>query len=595
MASGTQCLQCFGPNLASLLKAAMDRAASSPFSEPIDTTLLPSHIVASPLSMALSHFAIPYLKSQLDSIEVVDAPTKGLLEHLELVRQCCRRERRGVLRRLRDHQSIVAPIRRVPDDILVEIFSAFMNTSGYHYQPDPITLTSVCGRWRALAHSTPRLWSQITIFLTPLNHLSMGNLIHHYTSLSATRPLQLSLTPKDDMSSTPAVKLTLGADGIDRDDDDDKLFVEALAASATRWRTITVTPSTLEFLYRAWDTDESDRWDLPLLETLEIDYYPDTNWGDDIYIYDITAPRLRRLICPDRSCEPFIPMELPWDQIEELDGFSLHFRDFVTFLGRSPKLRRWHSLGLVYNDFDDAPETIEDFKHQLIRSIDAKMGRREELEMLFTHLQFPSLVELRMSGSNWHFSSSFWSQYHFSMFLSNSSCVLQRLALDSFIVSRDDLPLILESVPSVSEFQFAESAQVYTEAEAVFDTRIVERLTIHQLSSDTDSNSILLPRLRTMSLMGGLLFDTRVFNAMIKSRILHTRDLPSTFHSLYLQMEVQDDLETSIRTRGRTAENYEPPLNVRDFEELKDILHERAYISGAVRTTQPNLAFPHPL
>ncbi|KZP21303.1 hypothetical protein FIBSPDRAFT_1044251 [Athelia psychrophila] len=583
MASGTQCFKCFGPSLTSELKAAMDRAASSPYPEPVDPTLLRSHSIASPLSIALSQIAIPSLKSQLDHIESVDACAKELLEYLGLIRQHYRRERRRVLRGLRDHQSIVAPIRRVPDDVLLEIFSAFMCNGGYSYQPDPITLTSVCSRWRALAHSTPRLWSQITIFMTPLNHLSMGNLIHHYTSLSATRPLQLSLTPKDDMSSAPAVESQLDADHTVPDVDSDDVFAEALAASATRWRVITVTPSTLEFLFM-----QGDHLDVPMLETLEIDCNSDESWGN--HVYDITAPRLRRLIC--LSYEPFIPMELPWDQIEEMDGFSVPFEDFVTFLGRSPKLLRWRSLCLSHTDFEVPNNSFNTFKHQLIRSIDVEMETREELETLFTHFQFTSLVELRVKG--WCRIPPIWSQHHFSTFLSNSSCVLQRLALDGFVVSKGDLPLILASVPSVSEFQFAESHQVYAEAEAIFDTRIVERLTInHQPSSNSDSNSTLLPRLRILSLMGGLRFNTRVFNAMIKSRTLHTRDLPCTFHSLYLQMELQDDMATSIVRRGRTVENYEPPLNVHDFKELQDILHERAYISGAVRNVNPDLPFPH--
>lgn len=105
-----------------------------------DITILRSHAIVPPLWVDLSQEAIESLQSQLSSFDDIEAALKKLSEQVTSVQQ-------GARRRLYSYQSIVAPIRRVPDDVLVEIFSAFMDTGHYRYDAIPITLASVCGRW----------------------------------------------------------------------------------------------------------------------------------------------------------------------------------------------------------------------------------------------------------------------------------------------------------------------------------------------------------------------------------------------------------------------------------------------------------------
>lgn len=143
-------------------------------------------------------------------------------------------------------------------------------------------------------------------------------------------------------------------------------------------------------------------------------------------------------------------------------------------------------------------------------------------------------------------------------------------------------------MPSVSELQIHEHILTFTEANAVFDTRIIEQLTINHQQSFKTSNPILLPLLRTLSLLGGLRFDPRVFTAMIKSRTIDTSTRPSTFHNIFVQLEQEHDRESAL---SRFTDTYEPPLTVQVFKEVQDILRERAHIA-AVQFASPNLAFP---
>ncbi|KAJ7112005.1 hypothetical protein C8R44DRAFT_632527, partial [Mycena epipterygia] len=63
-----------------------------------------------------------------------------------------------------DHQSVVAPIRKLPNELLSEIFlQCAARERIYDNQWNPSTdpewmLVQVCSLWRAAALSTPRIW-----------------------------------------------------------------------------------------------------------------------------------------------------------------------------------------------------------------------------------------------------------------------------------------------------------------------------------------------------------------------------------------------------------------------------------------------------
>ncbi|KZO92903.1 hypothetical protein CALVIDRAFT_540582, partial [Calocera viscosa TUFC12733] len=87
-----------------------------------------------------------------------------------------------------------APINRVPDDILLEIFHAGAVELGLPYdedgirmEPFQVLIAAVCRHWRNLAHGTPSFWSRILIQ-------------HPYDSDSARLHLWLSLSKPSTLS-----------------------------------------------------------------------------------------------------------------------------------------------------------------------------------------------------------------------------------------------------------------------------------------------------------------------------------------------------------------------------------------------------------
>ncbi|KAE9405928.1 hypothetical protein BT96DRAFT_934446 [Gymnopus androsaceus JB14] len=69
-------------------------------------------------------------------------------------------------------RNVLAPVRRVPLEILTEIFELSclpkFNLYDSDLVPDMFMLTSVCAAWRKAAHTTPQLWSTLCISLEKL-------------------------------------------------------------------------------------------------------------------------------------------------------------------------------------------------------------------------------------------------------------------------------------------------------------------------------------------------------------------------------------------------------------------------------------------
>lgn len=77
---------------------------------------------------------------------------------------------RSIRQRLRQslihHESLIAPIRRLPTEILSEIFLALPRDPDIHpfaIWNSPVLLTRVCSRWRDVAISTPQLWDTVDL------------------------------------------------------------------------------------------------------------------------------------------------------------------------------------------------------------------------------------------------------------------------------------------------------------------------------------------------------------------------------------------------------------------------------------------------
>ncbi|KAF7340436.1 hypothetical protein MVEN_01963700 [Mycena venus] len=107
------------------------------------------------------------------------------------------------------HRALISPMRHTPEDVLREIFVACLPTThNALIDPSeaPILLGGICRHWRAVAHSTPMLWSSMHIPIIPISDedpafggtvevaSKLEKLVEQWLKRSATCPLDVSVS-----------------------------------------------------------------------------------------------------------------------------------------------------------------------------------------------------------------------------------------------------------------------------------------------------------------------------------------------------------------------------------------------------------------
>ncbi|TEB28251.1 hypothetical protein FA13DRAFT_1815981 [Coprinellus micaceus] len=135
----------------------------------------------------------------LDRPSTNEVPSENEFPQIRLLRQECRagidaidKKIKGLIRQrklleedLERYDSLLSPVKWVPDDVLSTIFE--ISTITWHQQidnlastqserirqnPPTIIASQICKRWRQLALATPKLWA--TIYLVPPSHPRMN-------------------------------------------------------------------------------------------------------------------------------------------------------------------------------------------------------------------------------------------------------------------------------------------------------------------------------------------------------------------------------------------------------------------------------------
>ncbi|KDR83129.1 hypothetical protein GALMADRAFT_58315, partial [Galerina marginata CBS 339.88] len=115
-----------------------------------------------PPSETAIHKVKTYLVTPLQELAEVNSEISQLEERLRSLTE----KRDSIQISTNRYIAILSPIRRLPPDILHEVFYHCLST---HRNPimaaseAPMLLTHVCSSWRTIALSSPRLWAQLHI------------------------------------------------------------------------------------------------------------------------------------------------------------------------------------------------------------------------------------------------------------------------------------------------------------------------------------------------------------------------------------------------------------------------------------------------
>ncbi|KAJ7753752.1 hypothetical protein B0H16DRAFT_1690679 [Mycena metata] len=448
---------------------------------------------------------------------------------------------------LQYHGDIVsAPIRTLPDEMLLEIFhlcSPLQHLTYYNdwrkYLPgDPLSkvqratpryqyllqLAQVCASWRSLIMDSPALWTKIEVDFTHLvtrKEWAMGEPIlaaeifavcRVFLERSAIAPLQIHLRSS---------LLPYGA------------AVDGMVQQSHRWTHAKI-----------WcDSQSGDltalasvRGNLPLLENLHV-----SNLRDDCNFFEV-APRLTELTLE----EPIAPHpRLPWGQIQTLSYAHLYsdeLNDALSHLSRCPQLANLAFLRLYVCDRDPPvvlPSVVSDVR-SLAFGFFVESYSTEESAIVTEFLGCFTLRRAHTLRLNTVDEAPlFWHHRAFLALCSRSSLhgTLQTLQIDNLAISATQLLECLSALPrletlSVSDPSHSPSSYRNSIAENPEKFLITDVL-LRGLTLTPDTED-LVPHLHTFDCKTFMQFEASSYLDFISSRVGPGRNAGGPFQSSIL-------------------------------------------------------------
>ncbi|PPQ68533.1 hypothetical protein CVT25_005455 [Psilocybe cyanescens] len=337
------------------------------------------------------------------------AETRAKVKLLDEQMKQLMREEETLCISIKPYEVVLAPIRRIPSDILHEVFFHCLST---HRNPimdvteAPILLTRVCRSWRSIALSSPRIWSKIYI---PIPIMPLGGyypliftlnerenrkwtymqvaegrskMIKSWLDRSGECPLSISISYPQD--SPPGM------------DDQEKPFIgmilTEIIAFSRRWRTLE-----LKIPFRLYPTFGGSLTTkmLPMLEVLRLridneHYLVGNNRSAPIPTALLECAKLRdvSLYMLSSLTRDFRTMTPNWHQIDRLYIHSkLPSDQFIKLLSQCHNLveaKFYITRGPVY----EHPTFVLPYLQTLIISDEAV---NQDMSIAFRSIQAPAL------------------------------------------------------------------------------------------------------------------------------------------------------------------------------------------------------------
>ncbi|KAF8208289.1 hypothetical protein K438DRAFT_321155 [Mycena galopus ATCC 62051] len=306
-----------------------------------------------------------------------------------------------ILQYLKAKRRLLAPIRRLPPELLEEVFlfaqseifklypsSAASDRDYYNFTSLPkvvgaIRFAHVCSHWRAVALNSGRLWATILLRLTGISGIKE---LDFKTSHAKSTPLTIICHTR------PAPQI-----------------LAKLALQCHRWRNLT---DHVGFDWGKFDLKEFDAiyQRIPLLRSLFLRY---SSWRDITVFRD--APSLRRVVLTNIKW-PSKPFSFiwPWTHLTFLTLAPLAFPLFSECLRQCPRLL-YFKVEISSREPAEPPQVTE--THGSLRKL---VVHGAHCEAVILPHDFPHLVSLSIEMDALH--------SRFFAFLARSSC-LQMLSM----------------------------------------------------------------------------------------------------------------------------------------------------------------------
>ncbi|ESK88759.1 hypothetical protein Moror_17147 [Moniliophthora roreri MCA 2997] len=454
----------------------------------------------------------PSPKEILDIQKILLEPAKELHALDEQIAQL--QARRDKLKSFIDnHRALLSPIRRVPSDILREIFVQCLpkdHLPTHNIHQAPLLLTGICRSWREVAITTPRLWNRIHIvFRYPCSppvtdffrSLMKANTegLDLWLERSGTMPLTLSLNAHTPFASNETRWTVIEVDEIEALCID---FAQHLLPYAPRWARLSMSASArvMDFLKAL-----PEELELTSLKEFKPQRRGSVNWA----ALDVVFRRSPSLHSVQLDKAYLDKLPIRWGNLTEVvlsgplgDDLLPHHAMRVLSLSCSSIRRCTLYIQSVHETSVSSiePPVVLPFLHALKVHFRYNRFHRVEFEAItlgFQHLldaiTAPMLKSLYITSPYSHPPDNFFERISLLSFLDRSGRALSSLTLD-LPVKVADLIAVLQLAPSLAELNLR---NVGMEANASY-SEFFEALTPTSTNPD-----ILCPRLESLTYTEG--------------------------------------------------------------------------------------------
>ena len=327
------------------------------------------------------------------------------------------------------HQSLLSPLRRLPSELLYQIFEVFALPPLYlngpnkpsHWSELPFNVSQVCHRWRAITLSMPLLWTRIPLLTLDMKYTANPSFLEFYASFllrSAGQPIGVfvsSHNPKAENAVKwhPAVKI--------------------LVSHSYRWQHLRVV-SHSSHLLRALRPIKKR---LPILRTLNLELDPEA------YLNMFQkAPKLSQVrligIAPER-------IALPWKQLVHYNG--RHDEMGATIPLRSgPSLETLELQSYCCDNLSEG-QTSPIVLRNLVRLRLCGIISSELTTFLLERLVVPAVQEIAIFGDTFESPIPIIPLVTSMISRSTNACILQKLSLRESNYHPGEITTLLRLTP----------------------------------------------------------------------------------------------------------------------------------------------------
>lgn len=415
-------------------------------------------------------------------------------------------------------RSLLSPIRRLPMEILGEIFHLACTylpmQDSISLSSAPLLVTHVCSTWRSVAISKTSLWSFIAVRIAdPVPNASEGLLflVALWLQRSGTSPLRLLIKCEVEENQHREHNFYLR-------------LLDSLAPHFLRWKDVIFDNAYFQLPNTRWFPHLPDDASFPMMESFTLR----TGHLKRKEVQKITrilhaSPNLRHVSWLIKSTLKVPPH--PYGQLTTLElGGIYTLEDSLIILESGRHLRSFNICLYIPVGIVDGQGLFHVRHECLEKAYFACSGDSSILLDLLTLSNLKHLSLDKLPAFGLHVGDAPWSQVSFLEFLRRSKCSLTSLSVLDFDIPPDDVLVMLHHLSaSLTKFGM-ENVKSVCITDAVLQALTIPTLSCSAAGKNEDGAStssipaILCPKLRYLKLFGCIGSSEGILADMVESR-----------------------------------------------------------------------------